>query len=342
MAKKKPNEQVPTREKASSRLEEINKGVQALQEHIADVEDLTRDGHPYRDAARSRVEHQIRETIRGVFGEQSFEYQHNKDSCLKSTSSADIAQALQILRDLILKLEEQKLGVAGISPSRSPSEPTAKAPGGASRSQASYPSSAASAAPGPSGRSAPTPPPPPAQPARAQAQPPGVPAPTSRTAAMASPGALADTVERVKRVGNRFHFVARQLRLRSEYRATLEVDDQYDAQDLFYALLRYEFDDIGTEEWVPSYAEFMTQTTFFLEQEQIAIVVKKTKQGRGPKELAEELQVDAERYAAHPVCKRLFSFVYDPEGRIGNPRGLEAELARTQGNLHVEALVAPK
>ena len=42
-----------------------------------------------------------------------------------------------------------------------------------------------------------------------------------------------DPVERVKTLCCRFHSVARQLRLRGEYRATLSVEDEFDAHKIF-------------------------------------------------------------------------------------------------------------
>ncbi|MCZ8227650.1 MAG: hypothetical protein O9249_00855, partial [Burkholderiaceae bacterium] len=52
----------------------------------------------------------------------------------------------------------------------------------------------------------------------------------------------------------RFHAVAVQLRDRYSGRPTLDVNDEYDVQDLMHALLRLHFDDVRPEEWVPSYA----------------------------------------------------------------------------------------
>lgn len=151
-----------------------------------------------------------------------------------------------------------------------------------------------------------------------------------------------DPLDLVRKICTRFHMVVRQLRLRREYRATLDVEDEYDVQDLFYALLRLEFDEVSSEEWMPPYTDCASRTTFFLQQESIAIVVKKTRPGVGAREIADQLQTDAERYAAREACKTLFCFVYDPEGRIGNPRGLEMDLTSVSDRYTVELLVAPK
>jgi hypothetical protein len=151
-----------------------------------------------------------------------------------------------------------------------------------------------------------------------------------------------DPLDFVRKICTRFHMVVRQLRLRREYRATLDVEDEFDVQDLFYALLRLEFDEISSEEWMPSYTNCASRTTFFLNRERIAIVVKKTRPGVGAREIAEQLQADSERYAARENCRTLFCFVYDPEGRIGNPRGLEMDLTSVSDRYTVELLVAPK
>jgi len=36
--------------------------------------------------------------------------------------------------------------------------------------------------------------------------------------------------------------------------------------------------------------------------------------------------IDIARYQSHPDCRNLVCFVYDPEGKIGNPKGLENDL----------------
>jgi len=145
-----------------------------------------------------------------------------------------------------------------------------------------------------------------------------------------------------KTVCQRFHFVARQLRLRGEHRSTLNVEDECDVQDLLHALFRLQFDDISTDEWTPSYSNGTPRTTFLLNQDRLAVVVKKTRTGLSAKELMDQVRIDIERYRARGRCTNLFCFVYDPEGRIGNPRGLESDLASTSENFTVDVLVAPK
>jgi hypothetical protein len=151
-----------------------------------------------------------------------------------------------------------------------------------------------------------------------------------------------DHLKMSKTLCQRFHFVARQLRLRGEYRSTLDVEDEFDVQDLLHALLRLQFDDISTEEWTPSYSNGTPRTTFLLNQDRLALVVKKTRTGLSVKDLADQVRVDIDRYRTRGRCTNLFCFIYDPEGRIGNPRGLESDLASTSEHFTVDVLVAPK
>lgn len=145
-----------------------------------------------------------------------------------------------------------------------------------------------------------------------------------------------------KNLCQRFHAVARQLRLRGEYRPTLSVEDEIDVQDLIHALLRQHFEDIGTDEWTPGYGDGVSRTTFLLNHDRLAIVVKKTRTGLSRKDLTEQVRADAERYRARGRCTQLLCFIYDPEGRIGNPRGLENELASSTEHFTVDVIVAPK
>jgi hypothetical protein len=105
----------------------------------------------------------------------------------------------------------------------------------------------------------------------------------------------------------RFHVVARQLRSRREARPTLNVHDEYDAQDLLHALLFIQFEDVRAEDRSRG---------------------EEDPDGLGAKELGTQLIDDIGRYQSHPDRRALVCFVYDPEGLVANPRGLEADLSR--------------
>lgn len=153
---------------------------------------------------------------------------------------------------------------------------------------------------------------------------------------------LVDSLKKIKMLCNKFHSVSRQLRNRYNNRPTLEVEDEYDVQNLFHALLKIYFDDIRNEEWVPSYAGSSSRVDFLLKQEKLVIEIKKTSIKLKDKELGEQVILDVAKYKSHPDCKTLVCFVYDPEGRISNPAGLTADLTKQSSkNLSVVVIIKP-
>lgn len=146
----------------------------------------------------------------------------------------------------------------------------------------------------------------------------------------------------IYRLCERFHRVVKQLRKRHDKRKTLDVNDEYDVQDLLHALLRIYFDDIRPEEWTPSYAGGSSRMDFFLKNEKIVIEIKKTRKGLEDNELGKQLIVDIAKYQAHPDCKTLVCFVYDPEGRITNPTGIQDDLESREREIEVILYIYPK
>jgi hypothetical protein len=151
-----------------------------------------------------------------------------------------------------------------------------------------------------------------------------------------------DVLSIIESLCYKFHVVSIQLQERHENRQTLIVNDEYDVQDLFHALLRIFFDDVRDEEWTPSYAGQASRMDFLLKDYATVIEIKKTRAGLGKKEIGNQLIVDIERYKSHPDCNTLICFVYDPESRIKNPRGLESDLNKQVDNLLVKVLVVPR
>ena len=152
----------------------------------------------------------------------------------------------------------------------------------------------------------------------------------------------AATLDTLRRMCARFPLVARQLRLRKEYRPTLEITDEYDLQDLFYALLRLQFDEVGTEEWAPAYTNGERRTSYLLDWDQTVVVVKQTRSGLTTRDIAEQIAADKAHFSSRPNGTSLVCFIYDPDGRVGNPRGLEADLSTVSDTYKVEVIVAPK
>lgn len=151
-----------------------------------------------------------------------------------------------------------------------------------------------------------------------------------------------DKLKHIEKLCDRFHLVGHQLRNRYNGRSTLEIDDEYDVQDLLHALLLIEFTDIRSEEYTPSYAGGSSRVDFLLNNESIVLEVKKTRATLKAKELGDQLLIDIGRYQSHPKCQTLICFVYDPEAKIANPRGIEADLSKKINELDVHVFIRPK
>ncbi|MEP7376818.1 MAG: hypothetical protein ABI675_25695 [Chitinophagaceae bacterium] len=139
-----------------------------------------------------------------------------------------------------------------------------------------------------------------------------------------------------------FHSFYNQLRNRHNNRPSIEINDEYDVQDFLHALLRLHFKDVREEEHTPSYAGSSTRMDFLLKNEGIVIEVKKTRERLTDKELGQQLILDIAHYKNHPNCQVLKCFVYDPENKVKNPRGVESDIARASDeSLTVELFVRP-
>src|ERR1700694_34301 len=137
----------------------------------------------------------------------------------------------------------------------------------------------------------------------------------------------------------RFPLVLHELKQRRSDRTPLEINDEYDLQDVFHAILVAMFDDVRSEEWTPSYAGRSSRMDFLLKNEELVVEIKITREGDRPQRISDELAVDILRYQVHPNCRILVCFVYDPRRLITNPRGFEQDLTGPQGELSLRVAV---
>lgn len=111
-----------------------------------------------------------------------------------------------------------------------------------------------------------------------------------------SASATPQSVAIVEQLATNFHYFVDQLRHRHAGRPPLEINDEYDVQDSFHALLRLFFDDIRDEEWTPSYAGGASRLDFLLSAEEVVVEIKKTRTGLRDREVGEQLSIDIRRY----------------------------------------------
>ncbi|MBD2693810.1 hypothetical protein [Anabaena catenula] len=153
-------------------------------------------------------------------------------------------------------------------------------------------------------------------------------------------------IDRLIFICQRFHSIAKQLELRrsdkGKIRETLKIKDEYDVQDLLYALLKIDFVNIRKEEGMPSFAGSSSRMDFLLKEEKIGIEVKKTRESLKDKEITTELAEDIIRYQSHPDCEYLLCFIYDPEGLLKNSEALIRDLSKSGNDkLTVRVIVNP-
>ncbi|HKN86684.1 MAG TPA: hypothetical protein VJV04_07490 [Nitrospiraceae bacterium] len=451
------------KDKIFASADEVSQSISKLRARIHQVEELKRDGLPYRDALRVTAEYQLRDSIREIFGERSPEYLQHQHLRIKVNSKHSVNETISLLQHLVVSLEERRMDLLGLRPpirhkkADTLSEPPSSTPTPHSVTpelQAAEPPSVIVAPSPPSLPSQAIPPVRPIQPlqlaqssASAEVTPPvqtnqptmetpapAMPAPPiilvpqtklklsaeavaqipepaaipameplrfevtaasgdgSHTQPLSEksmapklgfpsmepptqysephhtiaspepvrngngvagqPGSTAttptdeederDTIGHLRKICSAFHRVTRQLRQRRDERPTLEVEDERDVIDLLHTLLCIEYENIEAEEWTPTYANGSTRTDLWLKDEGVVIIAKKTRQGIGVKALTHQVSVDFEQYGTHPNCKLMFCFIYDPEGRIGHPKGLEGDLTLNYNGRRVEALICPK
>ncbi|WP_100464604.1 PD-(D/E)XK nuclease domain-containing protein [Mycobacteroides abscessus] len=141
-------------------------------------------------------------------------------------------------------------------------------------------------------------------------------------------GSRIDAVKTVLTVAQRLLLVERSLGRRHSGRPTICVEDEYDIQDLLRSVLAVFFEDVREETATPEYAGGSTRVDFLLPDFKVAIEIKKSRDSTNSKSLADELIIDRDRYTKDDRIGHLICLVFDHEGRLGNPRGLESDLSR--------------
>lgn len=147
---------------------------------------------------------------------------------------------------------------------------------------------------------------------------------------------------RLLQLADTFPRVAQCLRSRRTGREPFIINDEYDMQYLFAALLETRFEDIRTEEWGPSYAGGSNRVDFLLKNESVLVETKMTRDGLNDRKLGEGLIIDVAHYKQMRGCQALVCLVYDPEHRLKNPRGIENDLSKVTDGLGVTVLIRPK
>jgi REase_DpnII-MboI len=118
------------------------------------------------------------------------------------------------------------------------------------------------------------------------------------------------------------------------------ISDESELQVVVEAFLRTLFDDVRPEDYVPSKGGANSRVDFVLPEVGVVVETKMTRASLTAGKLGEELMIDQGRYPKHPDCQAILAFVYDPDARITNPRGVERDLTtRTASGLSLLCVI---
>jgi hypothetical protein len=137
--------------------------------------------------------------------------------------------------------------------------------------------------------------------------------------------------------------VARQLRSRHADRPPFRLVDDYDLEDLLRALLVLEFEAVHSESRTPSYADGV-RTDWRLPTAEsdpsLMLTTKRITPGLDERALVRQLEEDVGYYERRGTAGVLVIYLFDPEGLLPDPAGLEAVWSRRDGDLEVRCILA--
>jgi len=136
----------------------------------------------------------------------------------------------------------------------------------------------------------------------------------------------------------RLPLVIRQLRWRQTDQPPYRVENERDLEDLLRALLPLHFDDVRLEGRTPRYSPG-NRTDLTLAKEGIAIAAKYILPGLGEPQLKLQCTEDAAYYRARGGYKTLIVCIYDPEGLLPGPQGVESMMSECGPDLDVRCIV---
>ncbi len=132
-------------------------------------------------------------------------------------------------------------------------------------------------------------------------------------------GAGRDRFAQLMQILNNFPVIERGMSNRERGRPPFVVENEYDVQDLLYALIRAVFDDVKREEWTPKRAGSAKRIDMLIGSIGVAVETKYVRDKKHASKIADELMVDIECYHGRPECRHLIALVIDPARHIPDP-----------------------
>jgi hypothetical protein len=147
------------------------------------------------------------------------------------------------------------------------------------------------------------------------------------------------TVELLTSCLRRLPSALRPLAVRRRDAEPFHVRTEYDMQDVVEALLRSFYPDVRPEERTQSHAGSGSVMDFLIRDAGVAVEVKVTRQGRGERQIKQELLVDINDYQRHSSVQTLIAVVYDIAATFSNSTGFERDMTSRRDALDVVVIV---
>lgn len=117
---------------------------------------------------------------------------------------------------------------------------------------------------------------------------------------------------------------------RGKRKPTLKIKDEYDLQDLLHFAYKPFFPDVIVEEYTLKRAGRTKRLDLVFRALETVIETKMIRNKSHAKTIPDELDIDIRGYVAHPYCRRLICYVYDPQKFVKDPRSIEQDLSGEQ------------
>lgn len=129
---------------------------------------------------------------------------------------------------------------------------------------------------------------------------------------------------------DRFAHAALILQERSHKKPGFKIKDEYDVQDLMHFLYKPLFPDVVTEEYTLKRAGKTKRLDLVFKGLDTVIETKMVRSKAHAEKISDELDIDIRGYAAHPHCRRLICYVYDPKKFVKDENSIEDDLSGEQ------------
>ena len=169
---------------------------------------------------------------------------------------------------------------------------------------------------------------------------------------------LPDISENVKEKGDgkmniifsvleKFTSASKSLTERRRGKTTLEIEDEYDMQDILHVILKPFFPALKLEEVISGNdSEKFLKIDFLISSIKVGIECKCIRDKAHANVITKEINDDIQTYHKHQDCNNLIIFIYDKKLLITNPDVLEQQYSKTQSfadkKLEINLLIRPK